>query len=49
MLFERNAEHAWNDKDSVFNIHLNECNISGIFAQGYLRALLKIQISRCVI
>ena len=25
-LFERNVEHAWNDKDSVVNIHLNECN-----------------------
>ena len=25
-LFERNVEHAWNDKDSVFNLHLNECN-----------------------
>ena len=25
-LFERNAEHAWNDKVSVVNIHLNECN-----------------------
>ena len=25
-LFERNVEHAWNDKDSAFNIHLNEYN-----------------------
>ena len=25
-LFERNVEHVWNDKDSVVNIHLNECN-----------------------
>ena len=25
-LFERNVEHAWNDKDSLVNIHLNECN-----------------------
>ena len=25
MLFERNAEHAWNGKD-VINIHLSECN-----------------------
>ena len=25
-LYERNVEHAWNDKDSVINIHLNECN-----------------------
>ena len=25
-LYEGNVEHAWNDKDSVFNIHLNECN-----------------------
>ena len=25
-LFKRNVEHAWNDKDSVVNIHLNECN-----------------------
>ena len=24
-LFEGNVEHTWNDKDSVFNIHLNEC------------------------
>ena len=25
-LYETNVEHAWNDKDSVINIHLNECN-----------------------
>ena len=25
-LFERNVEHAWNDKDSVVKIHLSECN-----------------------
>ena len=25
-LFERNVEHAWSDKDSVVNIHLNDCN-----------------------
>ena len=25
-LFKRNAEYAWNDKVSVVNIHLNECN-----------------------
>ena len=25
-LFERNVEHAWNDKDIVVNIHSNECN-----------------------
>ena len=25
-LFERNVEHAWSDKDSAVNIHLNECN-----------------------
>ena len=25
-LFERNVEHAWNDKDIVVNIHFNECN-----------------------
>ena len=25
-LFQRNVEHALNDKDSVVNIHLNECN-----------------------
>ena len=24
-LFEGNVEHAWNDTDNVFNIHLNEC------------------------
>ena len=24
--FERNVEHDWSDKDSVVNIHLNECN-----------------------
>ena len=23
---EKKIEHAWNDKDSVVNIHLNECN-----------------------
>ena len=23
---ERNVKNAWNDKDSVVNIHLNECN-----------------------
>ena len=27
ILFERNVEHAWNDKDSVVNIYLNECNV----------------------
>ena len=26
MLFKRNVEHAWNDKDSINNILLNECN-----------------------
>ena len=26
MLFERNVEHAWNDKDSAVSIHLNEYN-----------------------
>ena len=25
-IFERNVEHVWSDKDSVVNIHLNECN-----------------------
>ena len=25
-LFQRNVEHAWNDKDSAVHIHLNECN-----------------------
>ena len=25
-LYKTNVEHAWNDKDSVINIHLNECN-----------------------
>ena len=25
-LFERDVEHNWSDKDSVVNIHLNECN-----------------------
>ena len=25
-LFERDAEHAWSDKVSVVNIHINECN-----------------------
>ena len=25
-LLERNVEYAWSDKDSVVNIHLNECN-----------------------
>ena len=25
-LFERNVEYAWSDKDSVANIHLNECS-----------------------
>ena len=25
-LFKRNVEHAWSDKDSAVNIHLNECN-----------------------
>ena len=28
-LLERNLEHAWSDKDSVVNIHCNEC--SGVF------------------
>ena len=25
-VYKRNVEHAWNDKDSVINIHLNGCN-----------------------
>ena len=25
-LFARNVEHTWNNKDSVVNIHLNECS-----------------------
>ena len=26
ILFERNVEHIWSDKDSAINVHINECN-----------------------